>query len=211
MHRLLCSWCVLCVRSECTVLYLLILLPPCHSLLRENEPQISVATASTKLSELKNLLASDEYFGSKAPVKRQRLFYLGRELKSGGRSLCNLGLGKFNNRILHLYVRPSTNNENNEIVGKDKRAKEDGCKAAEARKRNRTTESQSSTQECRRQRYENVTNNNRNEERIEEGNGNSSSRSQPVAARSNYSMANNLTIDLVDSSDDDEVEIIEVL
>lgn len=198
---------MLCVRSECTVLYFLILLPPCHSLLRRNEPQISVATASTKLSELKNLLASDEYFGSKAPVKRQRLFYLGRELKSGGRSLCNLGLGKFNNRILHLYVRPSSNNE---IVGKDKSAKEDGSTAAGARKRNRP-ESQSSTQECRRQRHENGTNNHRNEETIEEGNGNTSSRSQQVAARSNASMANNSTIDLVDSSDDDEVEIIEVL
>ena len=31
---------------------------------------------------------------------------MGRELKSCGRSLHTLGLGKFNNHVLHLHVRP---------------------------------------------------------------------------------------------------------
>lgn len=54
------------------------------------------------------MLARNEFFGARAPVGSQRLFHLGRELKSGGRSLCNLGLGRFNNRIIHLVVRPGS-------------------------------------------------------------------------------------------------------
>jgi len=70
--------------------------------------EIPLAIASTKLSELKEMLAHEAYFGpSVAPVPRQRLFHMGRELKSGGRLLCNLGLGKFNNRMLHLQIRPT--------------------------------------------------------------------------------------------------------
>ena len=58
--------------------------------------------------DLKRILAKDECFGpDEAPVTRQRIFHLGRELKSGGRSLCNLGLGRFNNRIIHLCIRPA--------------------------------------------------------------------------------------------------------
>ena len=61
---------------------------------------------STKLGELKTILARGEHFGP-ISVDHQRLFYLGRELKSSGRSLMKLGLGKFkSNRVLHLHVRP---------------------------------------------------------------------------------------------------------
>ena len=61
---------------------------------------------STKLGELKTIIAQEEHFGP-ISVDHQRLFYLGRELKSSGRSLMKLGLGKLKcNRVLHLHVRP---------------------------------------------------------------------------------------------------------
>ena len=34
---------------------------------------------------------------------------MGRELKSGGRSLSKLGLGKFEYNILHMHIPPSSN------------------------------------------------------------------------------------------------------
>ena len=61
---------------------------------------------STKLGELKTILANEDHFGP-ISVDHERLFYLGRELKSSGRSLMKLGIGKFKtNRVLHLHVRP---------------------------------------------------------------------------------------------------------
>jgi len=56
---------------------------------------------SSKLAELKAQLAQE--FGGK--VEEQRLFHLGRELKTAKRSLYHLGLGqKYGNRILHLHL-----------------------------------------------------------------------------------------------------------
>ena len=193
------------MRSRCTILTFL----SCHSI---SNQQVSLATSRTKLSELKLILANDKYFGSKAPVRRQRIFHLGRELKSGGRSLCNLGLGKFNNRILHLYIRPAADEKDEkgkEVKNGDTR--EESSAAGRARKRSHAASP--STQECRRQRHTINTSemNGIDEGRIDIGNDISSSTSRPVASSSIHSVANNLAIDLVDSSDDDEVEIIEVL
>lgn len=56
---------------------------------------------STKLGELKSTFAHE--FGHSSDA-RQRLFYMGRELKSGGRSLSKLGLGKSSNNVLHMHV-----------------------------------------------------------------------------------------------------------
>ena len=53
-----------------------------------------------KLGDLKVHLA--EKFGVR-PGSQLRLFYMGRELKSGGRSLLKLGLGKFRNGVLHMH------------------------------------------------------------------------------------------------------------
>jgi hypothetical protein len=65
-----------------------------------------VISLSSKLGELKDELGSEDFFGPLSP-NHQRLFYLGRELKTKGRSLSQLGLGRFkSNRILHLHVRP---------------------------------------------------------------------------------------------------------
>ena len=175
--------------------------------------QVSIDTAFTKLSELKHILAREECFGSKAPVKRQRIFYLGRELKSGGRSLCNLGLGKFNNRILHLYVRPGADGtgETGEDEKGDNSQDGEGSAVVNARKRNRGAAA-TSTQQSSRQR--NNTNNSAahiyNTGSIHNGSstsGRPASRNYPPVVNNN-----NLAIDLVDSSDDDdEVEVIEVL
>ena len=157
--------------------------------------------------ELKHILAKDDYFGSKAPVRRQRLFHLGRELKSGGRSLCNLGLGKFNNRILHLYIRPGVDgNEKGEKAIVGERA------AAGSRKRNRATSQQQPTQECSRQRQ--MESNGFTElNAMQEGSLITSQQPHSITANSNSNNNNNnnIAIDLLDSSDDDEVEIIEVL
>jgi hypothetical protein len=61
---------------------------------------------SKKLIELKETLAETSYFGP-ISVDHQRIFHLGRELKSGGRSLQKLGLGRFNNHVLHLHIPPN--------------------------------------------------------------------------------------------------------
>lgn len=173
--------------------------------------EVALATSSTKLSELKEMLANDKYFGSKAPVRRQRIFYLGRELKSGGRSLCNLGLGKFNNRILHLYIRPAVDaSEKSSTTDQVSNSREEVSAVARTRKRNRDT-SPSARQFCRHEHAnDTVECNDVNEGRVNPGARAYSSTSRPVAFSSNLSGANNLAIDLVDSSDDD-VEIIEVL
>mmetsp|Transcript_555 Transcript_555/g.1227 ORF Transcript_555/g.1227 Transcript_555/m.1227 type:complete len:191 (-) Transcript_555:212-784(-) len=167
--------------------------------------EVPLTTSTTKLMELKQILAKDDYFGSKAPVRRQRLFHLGRELKSGGRSLCNLGLGKFNNRILHLYIRPG-------VDGNEKGEKATGDGAG-SRKRNRATSQQQPTQACSRQRQM-ESNGLRERNVMQEGSSITSQQPHSTTANSNNSNNNNnnnIAIDLVDSSDDDEVEIIEVL
>lgn len=68
--------------------------------------QITVSL-STKLFLIRKKLAEDDLFG--VPIGRQRLFFMGRELKNSGRSLAGLGLGAFNNHVLHLHARPDAN------------------------------------------------------------------------------------------------------
>jgi hypothetical protein len=53
------------------------------------------------LNDLKNAISSSS-LGPLDPAY-QRLFHLGRELKSGNRSLGKLGLGRFHNYTLHLH------------------------------------------------------------------------------------------------------------
>lgn len=167
--------------------------------------EVEMSISSTKLIDLKKKLAEDIYFGSKdAPVKRQRIFYLGRELKSMGRSLSNLGLGKFNNNILHLYIRPGKDggddddddDNNNKDINKEVSSTTAASASASAppRKRRRKAE-----------RDEDYTERNNRQQQQQQNNIHSS--------RASNTNANN-AIDLLDSSDDDdddEVEIIEVL
>ena len=62
---------------------------------------------------------------------------MGRELKSGGRSLSNLGLGRFNNHVLHLHVisKPTGNTKR---TGKTTTT---NATASNGRRRNRTSAS----------------------------------------------------------------------
>mmetsp|Transcript_29203 Transcript_29203/g.67709 ORF Transcript_29203/g.67709 Transcript_29203/m.67709 type:complete len:150 (+) Transcript_29203:184-633(+) len=61
---------------------------------------ISISPTQT-LNELKDGISRSTL----GPIGRsgQRLFHLGRELKSGGRSLAKLGVGRFHNFIVHLH------------------------------------------------------------------------------------------------------------
>lgn len=157
------------------------------------------------------MLAQNEYFGARAPVGLQRLFHLGRELKSGGRSLCNLGLGRFNNRIIHLCVRPES--EKSSINRSERET------TAGSRKRNRETPSQQLPDRRPRQRSNPSETIDIDNDRIEpptRTNTLSSGATRPVVSTNNPSntLGSNsaIAIDLVDSSDDDdEVEVIEVL
>lgn len=56
------------------------------------------------LNQLKDAISESPKFG---PLDRtqQRIFHLGREIKSGGRSLGNIGIGKFKNFTVLLYVK----------------------------------------------------------------------------------------------------------
>ena len=63
--------------------------------------QISISLSSS-LNALRDAIATD---GTLGPMKRneQRLFYLGRELKTGNRTLSALGIGNHNVFVLHLH------------------------------------------------------------------------------------------------------------
>ncbi|CAJ1903756.1 unnamed protein product [Cylindrotheca closterium] len=64
-----------------------------------------VLPLSTTLGELKEDLGGADLFGP-LPEDHQRLFFLGRELKSNHRSLQKLGLDRFpKNRVLHLHAK----------------------------------------------------------------------------------------------------------
>mmetsp|Transcript_123378 Transcript_123378/g.356627 ORF Transcript_123378/g.356627 Transcript_123378/m.356627 type:complete len:138 (-) Transcript_123378:193-606(-) len=78
---------------------------------------------SKKFGELKDTLREEFDVPSD---QNTRIFYMGRELKSGGRSLGKLGLGKFANSVLHVHSIPSpSNNSSTQASGtKRRRAKE---------------------------------------------------------------------------------------
>mmetsp|Transcript_5380 Transcript_5380/g.12702 ORF Transcript_5380/g.12702 Transcript_5380/m.12702 type:complete len:161 (+) Transcript_5380:427-909(+) len=83
-----------------------------------------VLPLSTKLGELKEDLGSDDLFGPLLP-DHQRLFFLGRELKSN-RSLQKLGLDRFpKNRVLHLHVKkaPTTTSSSSKRQQQQRRNK----------------------------------------------------------------------------------------
>ncbi|KAL3780574.1 hypothetical protein HJC23_004166 [Cyclotella cryptica] len=72
----------------------------------------------TTLNNLKDLISKDPSLG---PLTReqQRLFHLGKEIKSGNRSLNALGIGKFNVFSIHMHsTRPKIYelNDDEEVV-----------------------------------------------------------------------------------------------
>jgi Ubiquitin family len=64
---------------------------------------------SRTLNELKDKISESNL--GRIERNHQRLFHLGRELKSGGRSLSALGIGRFHNFILHLHSTQPTSYE----------------------------------------------------------------------------------------------------
>lgn len=78
---------------------------------------------SKTLNELKDKISESKL----GPIEKnhQRLFHLGRELKSGGRSLSALGIGRYHNFTLHLHsTQPtpyelSSDEENEQILVED--------------------------------------------------------------------------------------------
>ena len=86
---MLCRYCLPCLRRLKSPLSL----PPFKR-------KLSISLSST-LNALKDLVGSDSTLG---PIRRdqQRLFYLGRELKSGNRSLSALGIGYHGVYAIHL-------------------------------------------------------------------------------------------------------------
>eukprot|EP00559_Dactyliosolen_fragilissimus_P000642 CAMPEP_0184864744 /NCGR_PEP_ID=MMETSP0580-20130426/15967_1 /TAXON_ID=1118495 /ORGANISM="Dactyliosolen fragilissimus" /LENGTH=188 /DNA_ID=CAMNT_0027363657 /DNA_START=219 /DNA_END=785 /DNA_ORIENTATION=- len=69
--------------------------------------EVNIPLTAT-LDELKTSISKDTSLGPLG-CHYQRLFHLGRELKSGRRSLSMLGIGKFDNYLLHLLsTKPKT-------------------------------------------------------------------------------------------------------
>lgn len=84
--------------------------------------QVTISLSAT-LNALKDAINSNPSLG---PIKReqQRLFHLGRELKTGSRSLSALGVGKHNVFSIHLHsLAPKTVDLQEEDSGDDAKKK----------------------------------------------------------------------------------------
>ena len=62
----------------------------------------------TTLKQVKVAIAASEKLGQ-IPIAQQRIFHLGRELKTLGRSLETLGVGRMGFTVLHVHAAPPTN------------------------------------------------------------------------------------------------------
>lgn len=93
-------------------------------------------------------------FGPLSP-NYQRLFCLGREIKKGGKSLSNLGVGKFHNYCLHLV---SSQPETYDLLSSDDEEEEEKVEIVQPPKRGSKTvidlidDSDDDEQEGKRQR-----------------------------------------------------------
>jgi hypothetical protein len=79
---------------------------------------------SISLNDLKDKINGSDDFG---PLSRddQRIFHLGRELKTGGRSLSALGVGRFKCFTVHLLAKSGSSNK------KSKKGKNDNDEVVE--------------------------------------------------------------------------------
>ena len=158
---------------------------------------------SKTLQQLKEILGEKEHFGPLSSTN-QRIFHMGRELKSGGRSLSNLGLGRFNNHILHLHVvstSKTVNRGNNSGGSLPKASSTQGRRryrassAATASARTRTTTTATTT-----------TSTSSSNERSSSGRNRSSHLPSPSTNNGRFKEDN--VIDLLSDSDDEEQEVI---
>ena len=78
-----------------------------HPIRHHHPTQITFPSlAQTTLKQVKAAIAQSEKLGQ-IPVSQQRIFHLGRELKTAGRSLETLGVGRLGITILHVHAVPS--------------------------------------------------------------------------------------------------------
>lgn len=61
---------------------------------------------STTLKDFKGLLETNQTLGC-VPVANQRIFFLGRELKTSGKTLSSLGVGSLGIKVLHVHSNTS--------------------------------------------------------------------------------------------------------
>ena len=78
----------------------------------------SLPLSTTTLTTLKETINSDPTLGPIGP-SNQRLFHLGRELKSSNRSLETLGIGRFNVFTVHLHTGIVTKTKCLELLDSD--------------------------------------------------------------------------------------------
>eukprot|EP00527_Entomoneis_sp_CCMP2396_P001286 CAMPEP_0198154864 /NCGR_PEP_ID=MMETSP1443-20131203/68833_1 /TAXON_ID=186043 /ORGANISM="Entomoneis sp., Strain CCMP2396" /LENGTH=205 /DNA_ID=CAMNT_0043821581 /DNA_START=579 /DNA_END=1196 /DNA_ORIENTATION=- len=64
--------------------------------------EFQIPLSTTSLKNFKKLLESNSSVGS-IPVGNQRIFFMGRELKTSGRTLASLGVGNRGIRVLHVH------------------------------------------------------------------------------------------------------------
>mmetsp|Transcript_25522 Transcript_25522/g.50936 ORF Transcript_25522/g.50936 Transcript_25522/m.50936 type:complete len:111 (-) Transcript_25522:149-481(-) len=87
---------------------------------------------SQTLSSLKSsLLQSPSYASSRAV----RLFYLGRELKTGGRTLDGLGVGRFNVWVMHALGDAKGGGEWEKEANRGKKAQQQPAKKQGAKRK----------------------------------------------------------------------------
>lgn len=66
-------------------------------------PQME-ASLRQSLNEIKTMISKQSELGN-IPQRHQRIFFLGREMKTGGRSLEALGVGRFGILTMHVHNR----------------------------------------------------------------------------------------------------------
>lgn len=57
------------------------------------------------MKQVKAFIEKSDKLGN-IPVEQQRIFHLGRELKTNGRSLATLGVGRMGITVLHVHAAP---------------------------------------------------------------------------------------------------------
>jgi hypothetical protein len=143
---------------------------------------------SAKLLELKEAISNTDTL-SYCPTKHQRLFFFGREFKTGGRTLSSLGLDRFKPH----YVLQMHSSQPNVISLPDGEDKNPNSRKRRKKGTEHTTTTGIRVRRPKRERTNNVLNN---------------SNSQQALAR-NTTAATDSVIDLGDS--DDEVEAVAVV
>lgn len=147
---------------------------------------------NSTLTNLKQKINSDPNLGPLSP-SQQRLFHLGRELKSANRSLEALGIGRFRVFTVHLHAVVKSGKASAKAVAVYSGSEEEDDNDVQVVDMTSVTSSA-------------VSNNNRNRTTTSSTNNGSNRR------RRNQKNDNNEVVDLLDSdSDDDDDDVVEIV